>query len=112
MPRESVASCSIDGYKIPARTRVFVNTYAMGHEPTIQSFASTSSLWPCMLQVSLASILLYHSEWALPAGVRAEDVESLTSVRALGLLGRRSRSSWSVSIHNFILYFSRVSYQI
>ncbi|XP_052138089.1 tryptamine 5-hydroxylase [Oryza glaberrima] len=109
VPRESVAPCTLGGYDIPARTRVFINTFAMGRDPEIwdnpleyspERFESAGGggeidlkdpdykLLPfgggrrgcpgytfalATVQVSLAS-LLYHFEWALPAGVRAEDV--------------------------------------
>ncbi|CAO2152076.1 unnamed protein product [Urochloa humidicola] len=35
VPRESVASCTLGGYDIPAKTRVFINTYAMGRDPEV-----------------------------------------------------------------------------
>lgn len=107
VPRESVAPCTLGGYDIPAKTRVFINTFAMGRDPEIwenpleyspERFEKDGGeidlkdpdykLLPfgggrrgcpgytfalATVQVSLAS-LLYHFEWALPAGVRAEDV--------------------------------------
>ncbi|KAL6641667.1 hypothetical protein ACP70R_019848 [Stipagrostis hirtigluma subsp. patula] len=107
VPRESVAPCTLGGYDIPAKTRVFINTFAMGRDPEIwenpleyspERFENSGGeidlkdpdykLLPfgggrrgcpgytfalATVQVSLAS-LLYHFEWALPAGVRAEDV--------------------------------------
>ncbi|OEL22514.1 Cytochrome P450 71A1 [Dichanthelium oligosanthes] len=33
--RESVAHCTLGGYDIPAKTRVFINTFAMGRDPEI-----------------------------------------------------------------------------
>ncbi|KAE8788947.1 cytochrome P450 71A1-like [Hordeum vulgare] len=109
VPRETVAACTLGGYDIPAKTRVFINTFAMGRDPEIwddpleyspERFEVAGAggeidlkdpdykLLPfgggrrgcpgytfalATVQVSLAS-LLYHFEWALPAGVRAEDV--------------------------------------
>ncbi|CAN6351543.1 unnamed protein product [Urochloa humidicola] len=107
VPRESVAPCTLGGYDIPARTRVFINTFAMGRDPEIwenpmeyspERFANGGGeidlkdpdfkLLPfgggrrgcpgytfalATVQVSLAS-LLYHFDWALPDGVRVEDV--------------------------------------
>lgn len=108
VPRETVAACTLGGYDIPPRTRVFINTFAMGRDPEIwedplefspERFEVDAGdeidlkdpdykLLPfgggrrgcpgytfalATVQVSLAS-LLYHFEWALPAGVRAEDV--------------------------------------
>ncbi|XP_068664704.1 tryptamine 5-hydroxylase-like [Aristolochia californica] len=35
VPRESIEECTIDGYKIPVGTRVFINTYAMGRDPQV-----------------------------------------------------------------------------
>lgn len=107
VPRESVAACTLGGYHIPSKTRIFINTFAMGRDPEIwenpleyspERFEGAGGeidlkdpdykLLPfgggrrgcpgytfalATVQVSLAS-LLYHFEWALPAGVRAEDV--------------------------------------
>ncbi|CAM0948954.1 unnamed protein product [Alopecurus aequalis] len=107
VPRESVAACTLGGYHIPAKTRIFINTFAMGRDPEIwenpleyspERFEGSGGeidlkdpdykLLPfgggrrgcpgytfalATVQVSLAS-LLYHFEWALPAGVCAEDV--------------------------------------
>ncbi|CAM0877051.1 unnamed protein product [Alopecurus aequalis] len=106
VPRESVAPCSLGGYEIPAKTRVIINTYAMGRDPEIwenpleylpeRFHGDTSSLKDhhdyrllpfgagrrgCpgytfaqpVLELSLAS-LLYHFNWAPPAGMRSEDV--------------------------------------
>ncbi|NP_001234847.2 cytochrome P450 71 family protein [Solanum lycopersicum] len=33
VPRESIEKCSIDGYEVPAKTRVLINTYAIGRDP-------------------------------------------------------------------------------
>ncbi|KAK8522551.1 hypothetical protein V6N12_056259 [Hibiscus sabdariffa] len=33
VPRESMDECILDGYKIPAKTRVLVNAYAIGRDP-------------------------------------------------------------------------------
>uniref|UniRef100_A0ACD5X006 Uncharacterized protein n=1 Tax=Avena sativa TaxID=4498 RepID=A0ACD5X006_AVESA len=108
VPRESIAPCTLGGYHIPAKTRIFINTFAMGRDPEIwedplkyspERFEGGGGgeidlkdpdykLLPfgggrrgcpgytfalATVQVSLAS-LLYHFDWALPAGVRAEDV--------------------------------------
>lgn len=32
VPRESMEDCTLDGYKIPAKTRVLINTYAIGRD--------------------------------------------------------------------------------
>jgi cytochrome P450 len=107
VPRESVAPCKLGGYDIPAGTRVFINTFAMGQDPEI--WDKPTEFWPerfdngggeidlkdpdfrllpfgggrrgcpgysfalATVQLTLAS-LLYHFDWALPAGVRADDV--------------------------------------
>ncbi|KAL0004432.1 hypothetical protein SO802_011993 [Lithocarpus litseifolius] len=34
VPRESMEKCNLDGYEIPAKTRVLINTYAIGRDPT------------------------------------------------------------------------------
>nr|XP_043621458.1 tryptamine 5-hydroxylase-like [Erigeron canadensis] len=33
VPRESMQSCTLQGYDIPAKTRVLINTYAIGRDP-------------------------------------------------------------------------------
>ena len=33
IPRESTESCTINGYEIPARTRLFVNVWAINRDP-------------------------------------------------------------------------------
>lgn len=33
VPRESMEKCNLDGYEIPAKTRVLINTYAIGRDP-------------------------------------------------------------------------------
>ena len=33
VPRESMEDCILDGYYIPAKTRVLINTYAIGRDP-------------------------------------------------------------------------------
>ncbi|KAK2972209.1 hypothetical protein RJ640_030754 [Escallonia rubra] len=33
VPRESMEKCVLDGYKIPERTRILINTYAIGRDP-------------------------------------------------------------------------------
>uniref|UniRef100_A0A0A9EXN8 Uncharacterized protein n=1 Tax=Arundo donax TaxID=35708 RepID=A0A0A9EXN8_ARUDO len=107
VPRESVAPCTLGGYDIPVKMRVFINTYAVGRDPEIWEnpmeysperfengggeidlkdpdykvlpFGGGRRGCPgymfalATVQVSLAS-LLYHFEWALPAGVRADDI--------------------------------------
>ncbi|XP_020106840.1 cytochrome P450 71A1-like [Ananas comosus] len=35
VPRESVEKCTLGGYDIPAKTRVFINTYAIGRDPQV-----------------------------------------------------------------------------
>ncbi|XP_023922777.1 tryptamine 5-hydroxylase [Quercus suber] len=34
VPRESMEKCNLDGYEIAAKTRVLINTYAIGRDPT------------------------------------------------------------------------------
>ncbi|KAL5802282.1 hypothetical protein ACOSQ4_030587 [Xanthoceras sorbifolium] len=41
LPRESRESCEIDGYEIPAKTRVIVNVWAMGRDPRYWTQAET-----------------------------------------------------------------------
>ncbi|WVZ92168.1 hypothetical protein U9M48_038255 [Paspalum notatum var. saurae] len=110
VPRESVAPCKLGGYDVPAKTRVFINTYAMGRDPEVWDtplefsperfekddasreidlvdpdfkvlpFGGGRRGCPgyvfalATLQLSLAS-LLYHFDWALPPGMRADEVD-------------------------------------
>uniref|UniRef100_A0A199U8U2 Cytochrome P450 n=1 Tax=Manihot esculenta TaxID=3983 RepID=A0A199U8U2_MANES len=41
LPRECSETCEINGYKIPAKTRVFVNAWALGRDPSYWSEAET-----------------------------------------------------------------------
>ncbi|OVA17581.1 Cytochrome P450 [Macleaya cordata] len=112
VPRESMEKCKIDGYDIPAKTRVFINTYDIGRDP--QSWVNPLEYNPerfmdgsnsskeidvkghqdfdllpfgggrrgcpgysfalATIEIALAR-LLYHFDWSLPLGVRADDVD-------------------------------------
>ncbi|KAK3183407.1 hypothetical protein Dsin_030693 [Dipteronia sinensis] len=41
LPRESRERCEINGYEIPAKTRVLVNAWAMGRDPQYWTEAET-----------------------------------------------------------------------
>ncbi|VAI11883.1 unnamed protein product [Triticum turgidum subsp. durum] len=60
VPRESIVACTLGGYDIPGKTRIFINTFAMGRDPEI--WEDPLEYWP------------ERFEWALPEGVRAEDI--------------------------------------
>lgn len=106
VPRESIENCTVDGFEIPAKTRVLINTYAIGRDP--KSWESPLEYRPerfigsdidvkgqdfellpfgggrrgcpgysfglATIELALAR-LLYHFDWALGPGVKAEDVD-------------------------------------
>uniref|UniRef100_A0A453JDE3 Cytochrome P450 71A1 n=1 Tax=Aegilops tauschii subsp. strangulata TaxID=200361 RepID=A0A453JDE3_AEGTS len=107
VPRESIVACTLGGYDIPAKTRIFINTFAMGRDPQI--WEDPLEYWPERFEIAGGEIdlkdrdyklmpfgggrrgcpgytfalptvqltlakLMYHFEWALPAGLRAEDI--------------------------------------
>jgi cytochrome P450 len=130
VPRESVSHCTLGGYDIPAKTRVFINTFAMGRDPEVwdspleyrpERFVESGGeidlkdpdykVLPfgggrrgcpgytfalATVQVALAS-LLYHFEWALPPGVRSEDV---SLEETFGLATRKKESLFVVVSKN------------
>eukprot|EP00268_Persea_americana_P063489 TRINITY_DN8239_c2_g1_i1.p1 TRINITY_DN8239_c2_g1~~TRINITY_DN8239_c2_g1_i1.p1 ORF type:complete len:508 (-),score=54.15 TRINITY_DN8239_c2_g1_i1:387-1910(-) len=106
VPRESIEKCVLDIYEIPAKTRVLINTYAIGRDPETwdkpleynpERFVGSDidikgqdfELLPfgggrrgcpgytfglATIELSLAR-LLFHFDWALPHGIRADDVD-------------------------------------
>ncbi|CAI0425767.1 unnamed protein product [Linum tenue] len=106
VPRESMEDCVMDGYMIPARTRVLINSYAISRDPTLWKdplefnperflesgidfhdqefrflpFGGGRRGCPgfhfglATVEIALAR-LLYHFDWALPDGLRGEDVD-------------------------------------
>ncbi|CAI0426055.1 unnamed protein product [Linum tenue] len=106
VPRESMEDCVMDGYMIPARTRVLINSYAISRDPTLWEdplefnperflesgidfhdqefrflpFGGGRRGCPgfhfglATVEIALAR-LLYHFDWALPDGLRGEDVD-------------------------------------
>ncbi|XP_037427080.1 tryptamine 5-hydroxylase-like [Triticum dicoccoides] len=107
VPRESIVACTLGGYDIPAKTRIFINTFALGRDPEI--WEDPLEYWPERFEIAGGEIdlkdrdyklmpfgggrrgcpgytfalptvqltlakLMYHFEWALPEGVRAEDI--------------------------------------
>ncbi|PIA25186.1 hypothetical protein AQUCO_12300019v1 [Aquilegia coerulea] len=106
VPRESIEECTIDGYIIPAKTRVLINTYEIGRDPqswdnpleynpdrfidsNIDVKGQDFELLPfgggrrgcpgysfglATIETALAR-LLYHFDWSLPYGTRADDVD-------------------------------------
>ncbi|KAL5997314.1 hypothetical protein ACLOJK_008244 [Asimina triloba] len=106
VPRQSAEKCILDGYEIPAKTSVLINTYAMGRDPQnwdeplkfkperfigsdIDIKGPDFKLVPfgggrrgcpgynfamATVEIALARIL-YHFDWKLPEGVKADDVD-------------------------------------
>lgn len=113
VPRESLEECTLDVHKIPKKTRVLINVYAIGRDP--ESWENPFDYRPerfddskidfrgndfrflpfgggrrgcpgypfglATLEIALAR-LLYHFDWALPSGIRADDVD-LTEIFGL-----------------------------
>lgn len=109
VPRESMENCILDGYDIPAKTRLLINTYAIGRDP--DSWENPLDFYPerflsgggvdadfkgqdtrflpfgggrrgcpgysfglATVEIALAR-LLYHFDWELPHGVRADNMD-------------------------------------
>lgn len=105
IPRETTESCSIGGYEIPGKTRVFINATSISMDPEYwenpaefkpERFLNRSStgqssyeLLPfgagrrgcpgnnfAIMLIELALANLLHSfEWRVPRGIRAEDID-------------------------------------
>lgn len=106
VPRESITDAVIDGYLIPARTRVMVNAYAIGRDPEVwprpMSFEPERfvdggggggvefGLLPfgggrrgcpgngfAMVNIELAMArMLYEFDWEVPMGVKREEIDT------------------------------------
>lgn len=105
VPRESMQNCTLNGYDIPEKTRVLINTYAIGRDPDswenplvydperfvmdvdfrgqdfrFLPFGSGRRGCPGFA-FGLATIelalarLLYHFDWELPCGIGPDDVD-------------------------------------
>ncbi|KAL7191824.1 hypothetical protein ACSBR2_023823 [Camellia fascicularis] len=78
-PRETTERCTVGGYKIPSKTRVLVNVKVIGMDlaywenPRRRSCPGINFAVP-LIELALAN-LLHRFNWALPEGMREEDVD-------------------------------------
>ncbi|KAF7848806.1 hypothetical protein BT93_L1552 [Corymbia citriodora subsp. variegata] len=117
MARESREACTINGYEIPKKTKIVINTYAVGRDPEFWSepesfvperflnssvdfrgssfeyipFGGGRRICPGInfgianIELPLAQ-LLYHFDWSLADGVKAQDLDMSES---FGITSRR-----------------------
>ncbi|KAI9102312.1 hypothetical protein K1719_023514 [Acacia pycnantha] len=87
LPRENMEKCEINGYEIPAKTRVIVNAWAIGRDPIdfeYIPFGGGRRICPgitfatTLIEQSLAQ-LLYHFDWKLPHGMQIEEFDMAES---------------------------------
>ena len=89
VPREVMSEFEINGYTIPAKTRLYVNVWGIGRDPDTwkdpeeflpERFGSGRRMCPAMymgttmVEFGLAN-LLYHFDWKLPEGMVVEDID-------------------------------------
>ncbi|KAE8689133.1 Kinase superfamily protein [Hibiscus syriacus] len=82
-PHLAMEDCKVAGYDIPKGTRVFVNTWSIGRDPSLwkqaEEFRPERRMCPGynlglkMIQLNLAN-LLHGFNWKLPDDTKAEDL--------------------------------------
>ncbi|KAL5780637.1 hypothetical protein ACOSQ2_011374 [Xanthoceras sorbifolium] len=101
LPRETTEKCILDGYEIPSKTLVFVNTWAIGRDPEVWDnperfidssidmkgqhfelipFGAGRRICPGLhmgiatVELALAN-LLYKFDWEMPVGLKKEALD-------------------------------------
>ncbi|KAE8725450.1 putative Cytochrome P450 [Hibiscus syriacus] len=96
IPKESTENCEINGYQIPAKTRVIINAWAISRDPNYWNdpemfYPERKKDLPGILyaipniELPLAK-LLYHFDWKLPNGM---EHEILDMTEAFGVTVKR-----------------------
>ncbi|CAN1794047.1 Desmethyl-deoxy-podophyllotoxin synthase [Linum perenne] len=82
VPREARETVMIDGYRVPAKTRRFINSPVdfKGRNFELIPFGAGRRICPGMLYAVtvinfVLANLLYHFDWNLPHGMKPEDVD-------------------------------------
>ncbi|MBA0623493.1 hypothetical protein Godav_008953 [Gossypium davidsonii] len=84
VPRETLGKCNIGGYNVPAKTLVFVNSWAIGKN--LETWENPEVFSPerriCLgIRMGVATVelalanLLYNFNWEMPIGMNKEDLD-------------------------------------
>ncbi|CAH1428213.1 unnamed protein product [Lactuca virosa] len=130
IPRETIDVCFLNGYEIPKKTLVYVNSWAIGRDPecwekpeefeperflvSSYDFKGTEfefipfgsgrrgcpglAIGVATMELTLSN-LLYTFDWKLPDGMKAEDVDTMTTP---GLVLHKKNALCLVAVDNNI----------
>ncbi|GMH01218.1 hypothetical protein Nepgr_003057 [Nepenthes gracilis] len=87
IPRETTQACKINGYEIPAKTRILINARAIARDPLCWKDPNSFKPESCpginfaVLTIELALANLLHCfDWKLPDGITRDDVDLVEAV--------------------------------